>query len=78
MYSVIYIQLNTSAYTYWNQIRPENRLNNTGWRIDYFLYGSHNNNSDNINKITIENLNIMSDILGSDHCPICLEINFSD
>ena len=61
------------AFTYWNQMRAANRQNNTGWRIDYFLYGS--NNTD---KITIKNLIIRSDILGSDHCPICLEINFSD
>ena len=24
-------------YTYWNQINPKIRENNSGWRIDYFL-----------------------------------------
>ena len=44
------------------------RKNNAGWRIDYFLV------SDRIaDKITAAT--IYSDVLGSDHCPIGLEID---
>ena len=43
------------------------RANNAGWRIDYFLV------SDRIaDKIAATP--IYSDILGSDHCPVGLEI----
>ena len=53
-------------YTYWDQIRPHMRTNNKGWRIDYFLTPK---------KMTqIKNCTIHPDILGSDHCPISLEI----
>lgn len=54
------------AYTYWSY-RFKARERNTGWRIDYFL----------VSKILIEKLKsvrIYADILGSDHCPIGLEI----
>lgn len=54
------------AYTYWSY-RFKARERNTGWRIDYFLV------SDSlIDKI--KDVKIYSDILGSDHCPIGLEI----
>ncbi|UCE94512.1 MAG: endonuclease/exonuclease/phosphatase family protein, partial [Flavobacteriaceae bacterium] len=55
------------AYTYWSY-RFKARERNTGWRIDYFL----------ISESLVENLTsseILSDIYGSDHCPISLEID---
>ena len=52
-------------YTYWNQLNPKIRENNSGWRIDYFLTTS---------EIIIKDCNILPDIRGSDHCPINLEI----
>ena len=55
------------AYTYWSY-RFKARERNTGWRIDYFL----------ISKSLVDKLQsvkIYSDIFGSDHCPIGLEIN---
>ena len=52
-------------YTYWNQLNPKIRENNSGWRIDYFLTTS---------EIKIKDCNILQDIRGSDHCPIYLEI----
>ena len=56
----------TGAYTWWSYMFNA-RANNAGWRIDYFLV------SDRIaDKITATP--IYSDILGSDHCPVGLEI----
>ena len=43
------------------------RANNAGWRIDYFLV------SDRISK-NIKDAYIYSEIMGSDHCPVGLEI----
>lgn len=57
----------TGAYTWWSYMYNA-RKNNAGWRIDYFLV------SDRIaDKITAAP--IYSDILGSDHCPVGLELN---
>ena len=55
-------------YTFWNQ-RFRARDNNVGWRIDYFL----------ITRDLEENLvncQILDQVMGSDHCPISLELNF--
>tara|TARA_B100001093_G_scaffold520056_1_gene612331 strand:- start:1233 stop:2027 length:795 start_codon:yes stop_codon:yes gene_type:complete len=52
-------------YTYWNQINPKIRENNSGWRIDYFLTS---------NEIRVKNCSIENKIYGSDHCPIYIEI----
>lgn len=58
----------TGAYTWWSYMYNA-RKNNAGWRIDYFLV------SDRIaDKITAAP--IYSDIFGSDHCPVGLELNF--
>lgn len=57
----------TGAYTWWSYMFNA-RKNNAGWRIDYFLV------SDRI-KDRIKEARIYSDIFGSDHCPIELEIN---
>jgi len=61
----------TAAYTYWNQIRPANRKNNVGWRIDYFLYCNKETNSNNM----LKSVDILKDVYGSDHCPIYIELN---
>lgn len=56
----------TGAYTWWSYMYKA-RQNNAGWRIDYFLV------SDRIrDKVTAAP--IYSSILGSDHCPVGLEI----
>lgn len=55
------------AYTYWSY-RFKARERNVGWRIDYFLVSK--TLVDNIKAVTIH-----TDILGSDHCPIELEID---
>ncbi len=56
------------AYTYWSY-RFKARERNTGWRIDYFLISSSL-----IDKV--KSAIIYPQVLGSDHCPIGLEIEF--
>lgn len=53
-------------YTYFSNFRKA-RENNKGWRIDYFLVSSSY-------KKKIRKAEIMTDIYGSDHVPIYLEI----
>jgi len=55
------------AYSWWSY-RFNARANNAGWRIDYFLC------SDRIAD-RIEQAFIRPEIMGSDHCPVGLNIN---
>lgn len=57
----------TGAYTWWSYMFNA-RANNAGWRIDYFLV------SDRIADRILA-APIHSDVLGSDHCPVELDIN---
>lgn len=57
----------TGAYSWWSYMFNA-RKNNAGWRIDYFLV------SDRL-KDAIAEAAIRSDIYGSDHCPVVLELN---
>ncbi len=57
----------TGVYSWWSY-RFNARMNNAGWRIDYFVV------SDEI-KDRIINTDIYTDVLGSDHCPVALEID---
>lgn len=54
------------AYTWWSYLRKA-RERNAGWRIDYFIVSARLTN----NMTTAE---IHSHIMGSDHCPVFLEI----
>ncbi len=54
------------AYSWWSY-RFNARKNNTGWRIDYFLVS-------NAVADRVRDTGIRSDIFGSDHCPVTLEI----
>lgn len=58
----------TDAYTWWSYM-ANSRQKNIGWRIDYFLA------SDRL-KENIQSVYIYNEILGSDHCPVGLEIMF--
>ena len=53
-------------YSWWSY-RFNSRARNAGWRIDYFLV------SEDV-KEKIVDAKIHTDILGSDHCPVELEI----
>lgn len=56
----------TDIYSWWSY-RFSARSRNAGWRIDYFLA------SDDL-KDKLTDAKIHTDILGSDHCPVELEI----
>ena len=58
----------TGAYSWWSYMFHA-REKNAGWRIDYFLV------SDRL-RDRIRETPIYSQILGSDHCPVGLELNF--
>ena len=57
----------TGAYSWWSYMFSA-RAKNAGWRIDYFLVSERIKD-----KITAARID--SDILGSDHCPVVLEID---
>ena len=54
-------------YTWWSY-RTKARDRNIGWRIDYFCVSKQLENK-------IKKAHIHSHILGSDHCPVALELN---
>ena len=56
----------TDAYSWWSY-RFQARAKNAGWRIDYFVTSQRL--AQNINDASI-----LSDIMGSDHCPVQLII----
>ena len=57
----------TDAYSWWSY-RFRARENNAGWRIDYFVVSEDLND-----KIT--EAKIHTEIFGSDHCPVELDLN---
>ncbi len=54
------------AYTYWD-MKTGARARNVGWRIDYFFI------SPDLLK-SVKQATMMTNFLGSDHCPIVLEL----
>lgn len=54
------------VYTYWD-MKTFARSRNVGWRIDYFFV-------DKSLLPNVQNVTIHNDILGSDHCPLQLDI----
>lgn len=54
-------------YSWWSY-RFNARKNNAGWRIDYFVV------SDDLNERLLD-AKIHTDIIGSDHCPVELDLN---
>ena len=55
------------AYTWWSYMFKA-REKNAGWRIDYFIVS-------NALRDKLKGASIHSDIYGSDHCPVSLEID---
>jgi len=53
-------------YTWWTA-RGGAREKNVGWRIDLFLVGADL-------APQVKDARILADVLGSDHCPISLEL----
>ena len=62
-----YLYPEKQEYSWWSYMGHA-REKNIGWRIDYFI------TSKDIKK-NIKEATIYSEVLGSDHCPIGLEIN---
>ena len=59
----------TGAYSWWSyQFRA--REKNAGWRIDYFIVSQRLRDR-------IAEAEILSEVLGSDHCPVTLELRKS-
>lgn len=56
------------AFTYWDQKIKTRRPENLGWRIDYFLVPQKI-------KDNIKSAEILAEVMGSDHCPIILDIS---
>ena len=54
------------AYSWWSY-RFKAREKNAGWRIDYFLVS--NRFADRV-----KDARILSDVFGSDHCPVLIEV----
>lgn len=61
-----YLHPDEIKYSWWSY-RAKARERNIGWRIDYFL-------TSDFAKDIVKKAEILTDIQGSDHCPVSLEI----
>ena len=59
----------TDAYSYWD-LKTRARDRNVGWRIDYFFISREL-------QTAMKRASIHDSILGSDHCPVGLNITVS-
>ncbi|MDD3410037.1 MAG: exodeoxyribonuclease III [Eubacteriales bacterium] len=57
----------TGRYSWWSYMH-NSRANNVGWRIDYFLVSKRL-----APRITLADIH--PDVMGSDHCPVVLELD---
>jgi exodeoxyribonuclease-3 len=62
-----YLHPDTVKYTYWDQVTRA-RERNVGWRIDYFMVTPDL-------KDRIIRAEIHDEVMGSDHCPLSLELS---
>ena len=63
-----YLYPDKIMYSWWSYMRQA-REKNIGWRIDYIIV------SDSL-KNNLKQADILTQVLGSDHCPISLDIEF--
>ena len=63
-----YLYPDKVEYSWWSY-RFKAREKDAGWRIDYFLVSEES-------KDKIKEAKIHTDVFGSDHCPVSLEIDF--
>ena len=63
-----YLNPDKVMYSWWSYMRQA-REKNIGWRIDYIIV------SDSL-KNNLKGADILTQVLGSDHCPISLDIEF--
>jgi len=66
-FRVLYPELE-GAYSWWSYMHSA-RSRNIGWRLDYFVL------SDDL-KSSISKAYILPEVLGSDHCPVGVELDF--
>ena len=68
-FSDVFRELNptTRSYTWWSNRLNQRKINH-GWRLDYFLV------SKNLLE-KVSSVKHLTEIKGSDHCPILLELN---
>lgn len=59
-----------NQFTYWDQVTRK-REKNLGWRIDYFMVSN-----DICDKVT--DASLYPEVMGSDHCPISIDIVLND
>jgi exodeoxyribonuclease III len=57
----------SGAYTWWSKLNPSIRERNIGWRLDYFFISPDLHSH-------LKSAEILSEIKGSDHCPVLLEL----
>ncbi len=62
-----YLHPDTVEYSWWSYMR-QSRARNIGWRIDYFLISD-------FAKDCVKEAQIMTDVYGSDHAPILLDVD---
>ena len=62
-----YLHPNEVKYSWWSY-RFKARERNAGWRIDYFLVSD-------FAKGIVKKADILTDIKGSDHCPVLLQVD---
>lgn len=62
-----YLHPNEVKYSWWSY-RFKARERNAGWRIDYFLISDFAKN-------IVKKADILTDIKGSDHCPVLLQVD---
>jgi len=60
-------------YTYWSQ-RAGNRDPNKGLRLDYFICSRDMMEDGEDKKVVVRDCYMIPDQMGSDHCPIILEL----
>lgn len=63
-----YFNPETVKYSWWSY-RFNARLNNAGWRIDYVIVSERIINN-------VKDTFILNEVLGSDHCPVGINIEF--
>ena len=57
----------TVKYSWWSY-RAAARKKNIGWRIDYFLVSPEHT-------AAIAGADMLNDVMGSDHCPVRLDVD---
>ena len=62
-----YLKPGEVKYSWWSY-RAGARAKNVGWRIDYFVVSPPLADS-------IKDVDILNDVMGSDHCPVLLDLN---